>query len=437
MNEPDKNDDDVNGVVIPDGTLANVALDLLSGEERFTDLHIESDQPAMLRRSARQWTPALNAAGDPIVVSHARILEFLDGVFMSEADTSGSSDKWKRELHQKGSLHPAVNLTRATPGGSFVSCRVRCTVQKQLMGEAIGLVMRPLRAIPASAASLGLPVQVSGMLATSARGLIVVTGPTGSGKSTTLAAFINEINESTHANILTIEDPVEFVHDRVKSIINQRELGIDVSSYEAGVRDALRFVPDVIQIGEIRDAETMMAALRAGVSGHLVLTTMHAPTAVDAIRKMIAYLGNSQADTQSLASCLVGVIAQALVPGLDPKGPNHLAFEVLSCRDPVVADVVGGSGGDVSGARMNGLENKVRTGELGGIAQPMMTRLLDLVDKGLVDPRVAATVAVHPDDKKKLLEARRPPGVGSTATEKSKSLAGATGGFFGTRSKAP
>jgi pilus retraction protein PilT len=433
MPESNENMSGADGVVVPDATLFDYALDLLTGSEKFTDLHVESGKPAMLRRSAGQWVEACDAAGKPIVVRHERIVEFLNGVFTSGDAAAGAETRWKRELHERGSLHPAVNLSRATAAGDgIISCRVRCTVQKQMMGESIGLVMRPLRSIPKSVESLELPVQVSGMLKSATRGLIVVTGPTGSGKSTTLAAFINEINESKRANILTIEDPVEFVHERIQSIINQRELGIDVSSYEAGVRDALRFVPDVIQIGEIRDAETMLAALRAAISGHLVLTTMHAPTTVDAIRKMIAYLGNSQADAQSLASCLVGVIAQALVPGGEGKGMNHLAFEVLSCRDPKVSDVVGGSVGDTTGQKMTGLENQVRTGELEGIAQPMMTRLMELVERGLVDARSAAAVALHPEDKKKLLGAAKSAGQGG---DRGKSFAGATGGFFGTRNR--
>lgn len=388
----------------PGSVLGNLALDLLSGSKRFTDLHVESGKAAMLRLSAGQWVEATDTSDRPIVVDHAMIIEFLDGVFgggETAFETPPAIPAWKKNLHEQGSLHPAINLSREE-AGSYTTCRVRCTVQKQMMGEAIGLVLRPLREIPASIEGLGLPVQVSGLLNTAASGLLVVTGPTGSGKSTTLAAMVNEINVARRANILTIEDPVEFVHERVKSIINQRELGIDVASYEAGVRDALRFVPDVILIGEIRDAPTMRAALRAAESGHLVLTTTHAPTSVAAIRKMIAYLDNSQADVQALASCLVGVIAQALVKDTGGTGANFLAFEVLNCTNAKVVEIVSGSAADLSGKRMTELENMVRSGQLEAAALPMMGSLRKLVENGQIDPKSAASVAMHPDDKAEL-----------------------------------
>lgn len=396
------------GTAAPRPPLGELALDLLTGSKKFTDLHIESGKPVMLRLSAGQWIEVLGADQQPLVVDHAMIIEFLNGVFGGEEPAAEGSPagikRWKRNLHEHGSLHPAINLSRPTPGGDFVTCRVRCSVQKQMMGEAIGLVLRPLREIPKSIAALGLPIQVSAMLKSAASGLIVVTGPTGSGKSTTLAAMVNEVNLSKRANILTIEDPVEFVHERVKSIINQRELGIDVASFAAGVRDALRFVPDVILIGEIRDAETMRAALRAGESGHLVLTSMHAPTSTAAIRKMIAYLDNSQADTQALASCLVGVIAQALIKDTGGTGANCLAYEVLNCRDSKVADVVSSSAADTTGQKMSNLENQVRSGQLEGAALPMIESLRKLVQAGSVEPASAASVAVHADDKAELLK---------------------------------
>ncbi len=388
--------------------LGELALDLLTGTKRFTDLHIESGKPAMLRLSAGQWAEALDEDGKPITVDHTMIIDFLDGVFAGEGPGAANAPpvppRWKAKLHENGSLHPAINLSRPTADDGFVTCRVRCTVQKQMMGEAIGLVLRPLREIPKSIEALGLPIQVKAMLRSAERGLIAVTGPTGSGKSTTLAAFVNEINTSKRANILTIEDPVEFVHERAMSIINQRELGIDVASYEAGVRDALRFVPDVILIGEIRDAPTMRAALRAAESGHLVLTTTHAPTTVAAIRKMIAYLDNSQSDIQALASCLVGVIAQALVTDTGGTGANHLAYEVLNCRDSRVADIVASSAADSTGQKMKDLEDKVRTGSLDNAAQPMIDSLRKLVQAGSVEAASAASAALHTDDKANLLK---------------------------------
>lgn len=383
--------------------LSRLAISLLRDGTPFTDIHVASDLPAMIRRSTADWSVARDSLGNPVVIKDKAIREFLSGVYgePTEQESRGQVPQWCDALAAAGSLHPATTLCESD-GTSIASWRVRCTVQMQMMGEAIGLVLRPLPPIPESVESLGLPIQVSQLLHNSSSGLIVVSGPTGSGKSTTLAAMINEINTDRCANILTIEDPVEFIHDRKRSIVNQRELGVDVMSYEAGVRDALRFVPDVILIGEIRDAATMRAAVRAGESGHLVLSTMHAATAVTAIQKMLAYSENSLAESRALASCLVGVVAQALIRDIDGQR-NHLAYEVLSCRHPKVMDTIAASASDTTGRPFAELETLIREGQLGNATIPMFSSLESLVLAGSVDPRVAANVAWHQSDKATLL----------------------------------
>lgn len=392
-------------VIEEDKPLSDLVVDLLRSGEQFTDLHLESDQRAMLRRSVNDWTELKDVCGEPIVVKHAAIKEFLDGVFAqqdcAEADIA-TGGEWRYRLNEAGSLHPAVTFNYEDRDGSVASVRMRCTVQKQMMGQSIGVVLRPLREIPKSVDALGLPIQAGQLLQSASSGLIVITGPTGSGKSTTLAAMLNEINEKRRANILTIEDPVEFVHERKLSIINQRELGVDVNTYESGVRDALRFVPDVILIGEIRDAQTMLAAVRAAESGHLVFTTMHAPTAGTSIRKMLAYFDNSQADGLALSACLIGVIAQALIRGKDGK-KLHLAYEVLNCRDPKVMQAVAGGVTDSSGKQFAELDASIRQGSMGNATIPMIRSLRELVSNGSVDQRLAANVAWHPDEKSELL----------------------------------
>lgn len=221
---------------------------------------------------------------ESIAVSHQKILAFVSGIFTGKEEVrppQAAPWPWETEFREAGSLHPATVLYTMGDDGTPSTYRVRCTIQRQSMGESIGLVIRALHGVPESIMSLGLPLQVNRMISTSTNGLIVVTGPTGSGKSTSMAAMIEEINSSRSNNILTIEDPIEFEFERKRSIINQRELYVDaMPSFESGVRDALRFVPDVIMVGEIRDEQTMRAVLRAAESGHLVLTSMHAPTAV-------------------------------------------------------------------------------------------------------------------------------------------------------------
>ena len=385
--------------------LGEIALDLLMTGQHFTDIHVESGMPIMLRCAAGDWMAAMDANGETIMATHSDIVVFLNGLYNgthTERPPQSPLTSWEKEFKERGSLHPATTLSRVLGDGTVSSVRVRCTVQKQSMGDAIGLVMRPLKEVPKSVQSLGLPLQLSRMLQDANSGLLVMTGPTGSGKSTTLAAMVNELNETRSANILTIEDPVEFVHDRKKSIINQREVSTDVVNFEAGVRDALRFVPDVILIGEIRDSATMRAALRAGESGHLVLTSMHAPTTVSALRKMFSYLADSQAESQALAGCLVGIVAHALIRGKDNTQGNHLAYELLNAREPAVMAAIASGASDVTGGTVLAqLEEKVRLGESG--AMPMMRSVRDLVSKGLVDSRRAAAALVNSNEKAEML----------------------------------
>ncbi len=385
--------------------LSDIIVELLSSGKPFTDIHIESGMEIMIRQGGFKWLKA-ESQGKPIRVHHEQIISYLNGVFVGAEEKNPQKkegQQWKLNLHERGSLHPALNLTKVA-GGEAKTYRVRCTVQKQMMGESIGLVIRPLPAVPKDIASLGLPFQVEKMLKSASRGMIIVTGPTGSGKSTTLAAMISELNASRHGNILTIEDPVEFVHDRNLCIINQRELGIDVNSFADGVHDALRFVPDVILIGEIRDAATMKAAVRATESGHLVLASMHAPTATTAIRKMLAYLSDSQADMQTLAYLLVGVVAQALVRDKTGDGRNHLASEFLDCKDMrVVQAIVESASGENQQQKLSTLEKQLVSGEL-DCGMSMIASIKALMNKDLVDLHSAASAVTTNDEKAELLK---------------------------------
>ncbi len=378
--------------------LSYVVGKLLVGRNQFTDIHIESGSPIMLRRSAGDWCAARTADGVEIKVGHAAVLAFVNGIFTGKEELrpdQAAELPWEVELKRQGSLHPASILWAESESGDPMPYRVRCTIQRQSMGASIGLVIRALHEVPGSIDKLGLPLQVSRMVANNTQGLIVVTGPTGSGKSTTLAAMIEEINKSRADNILTIEDPIEFEFDRKRSIINQREVHVDVPSFERGVRDALRFVPDVLMVGETRDADTMRAVLRAAESGHLVLTTMHAGSSVSAIRKMLAYLNGNPADVQALSGCLVGVIAQALVRSSDTEKSNVLAYEMLNCRDSAVQQAVRSTHPQEALATV---DEKLRLRKIDG-STALVDSLRTLVKAGKIDPRRAAMVA--PDDEEK------------------------------------
>ena len=161
------------------------------------------------------------------------------------------------------------------------------------------------------------------------RGLFLVTGPTGSGKSTTLASLINLLNETVDHHIITIEDPIEFYHDHIESTINQREVGVDVPSFSEAIRRALRQDPDVILVGELRDLETIEAAISAAETGHVVFGTLHTNSAQGTVNRIIdAFPGNLQDQIRTqLASTLIGVVAQTLLPKIG--GGRVAAYEVL------------------------------------------------------------------------------------------------------------
>ncbi len=177
---------------------------------------------------------------------------------------------------------------------------------------------------------LGLPRQILQSLAEHTRGLVLVTGPTGSGKSTTLATMIDYINEKYHKHILTLEDPIEFIHMHKNSIINEREIGMDSQSYSSALRAALREDPDVIFIGEMRDPETIMTAITAAETGHLVLSTLHTMGAVSTIERIVDIFPSDakQQIRMQLASILKGVISQQLVPR-NHLGGRTVALEIM------------------------------------------------------------------------------------------------------------
>lgn len=207
------------------------------------------------------------------------------------------------------------------------SARFRVNAFRQRFG--VTLVMRIIKLKPPRLEDLNLPSAISKILNLK-EGLVLVTGPTGSGKSTTLAALINEINHKENLHIITIEDPVEYVHTPDKCIINQREVGEDSVDYNTALRSALREDPDVILMGEIRDLESMTIALRAAETGHLVLSTLHTESAsktIDRLIDMFPTERHKQALSQ-LSTTLKAVVSQRLLPKADNTGRIG-AFEIM------------------------------------------------------------------------------------------------------------
>src|SRR3954471_1510558 len=216
-----------------------------------------------------------------------------------------------------------LDTSHAIPGlGRF---RVNVFLQRDSMGAVMRVI--PFDIVPL--AQLGLPPAVAG-LATLPRGLVLVTGPTGSGKSTTLASLVDIINSQKPVHIMTVEDPIEFLHNHKTSVVNQREVGEDTHSFATALKHVLRQDPDVILVGEMRDLETIQTALTAAETGHLVFATLHtqdAPQSIDRVIDVFPAHQQQQVRVQ-LASALQGVVTQQLVPTVDGRG-RVCAAEVL------------------------------------------------------------------------------------------------------------
>ncbi|MCQ2388632.1 MAG: type IV pilus twitching motility protein PilT [Kiritimatiellae bacterium] len=215
--------------------------------------------------------------------------------------------------------------------------RFRVSVFKER--KRYGAVLRTIPSKLFTLDEIGLPPTVKELLF-KPRGLILVTGPTGSGKSTTLASMLNVINEERGVHIITIEDPIEYYHKSKKSLVTQREVGDDVPSFAEAIRRALRQDPDVILVGEMRDLETIGAAITAAETGHLVFGTLHTTGAAETVDRIVdAFPTNQQAQVRTqLAAGLQAVISQILLPKLDENGEVHgriAAFEIMVSTDAI------------------------------------------------------------------------------------------------------
>jgi twitching motility protein PilT len=258
------------------------------------------------------------------------------------------------------------------------------------------LVIRLLPAEVPDLDDLGLP-NICRQLVDRPRGLVVVSGPTGSGKSTTLAAMLDHLNQKRNRRVVTIEDPVEYIHTSRQCLISQREIGADTTSYAQALRHALRQDPDVIMVGEMRDFETAAAALTVADTGHLVLTTGHAPSAYQAVERVIDLFPPEERNlAQSrLASLLVGVLCQALVPKADGSG-RVAAIEIL-LGNPGVSNLI-------RDGRTFQLPNLIRTHSQDGM-QLLDQALVNHFRSGAISREAMAAFCNEPEQVEKLVGA--------------------------------
>ena len=254
------------------------------------------------------------------------------------------------------------------------------------------MVLRRVLPSALAAVDLGLPTIVT-RLAEELRGMVLVTGPTGSGKTTTLAAMIDHINQTRAANIITIEDPIEILHPDKRSIVSQREIGNDTRDYVQAMRRVLRQDPDVILIGEMRDIETVSAALTAAETGHLVLSTLHTTNATETVNRIVDFFPpfQQQQVRMTLAGVLRGVISQRLVQRADGDGrvPAIEAMVVTGTIADRIVDPAAGGG--------ESIEELIADGEYHGM-QTFDQSLFGLYKSGLVTLRAALGAATNPHD---------------------------------------
>lgn len=234
--------------------------------------------------------------------------------------------------------------------------RYRLNAYRQ--GAKYALAIRLLQSVIPDCHALGLPESVV-RLADLKQGLVLVAGPTGSGKTTTLAALVQRINSERAVHIITLEDPVEYIYPQGRALISQREIGHDTASFASGLRSALRQDPDVILVGELRDGESMAMALSAAETGHLVLATLHTQDAAGSINRILDVLSERQAQARSqLAECLQAVVCQRLLPRRDAEG-RVAAFEVLIATEALRNIIREG--------RTHQLESYIQTGKRFGM----------------------------------------------------------------------
>jgi twitching motility protein PilT len=339
--------------------------------QEASDLHLTVNSPPMLRING-----SLQPAGS---------IEPWSAEKVSSALLSILSDEQKEKFVKELELDFAYTIS------TDARFRVNMYQQRGAMGGAFRIIPTQIKQLKV----LGVPESV-GNFATLPRGLVLVTGPTGSGKSTTLAALIDLVNDTRADHIVTVEDPIEFLHHHKKSIVNQREVGTDTHSFAAALKHVLRQDPDVILIGELRDLETISVALTAAETGHLVFATLHtqdAPQTIDRVIDVFPPHQQGQVRAQ-LAATLQGVICQSLVKRADGNG-RAVATEVLVTTSAI------------SNLIREGKTYQIVSMMQAGRAQGMHTmdqHLADLVKSGIVTIEAAKAKAHDLDSFDRLLE---------------------------------
>ena len=347
---------------------ADVLLEVI--DRRASDLHITAGAPPTVRVRGR----LVPMEGYPVLTPNDT-REIVYSI-LSEGQRQKFENNWQ------------LDFAYQIPGRARF--RVNAYMQRSAVGAALRLI--PFDVVPLE--TLGLPPVVA-EFANKPRGLVLVTGPTGSGKSTTLASLIDVINASREEHIMTVEDPIEFLHQHKKCIVNQRELGSDATSFADALKAALRQDPDVILVGEMRDIETIGTAITAAETGHLVFATLHTQDTPQTIDRIIdVFPAEQQGQIRAMLSVsLQGIMTQMLLPTADGAG-RCVAAEVL-VPTPAVRNLI-------REAKTHQIYSVLQTGASHGM-QTMDAALAQLVRAGKVNRQLAESRAHAPEEFRRLI----------------------------------
>src|SRR3954466_1266038 len=333
--------------------------------------------------------PPLTGRAPPMVREKGR-LRALDFPKLASPDTREIGDAILNNDQRKRLENEwQIDLSYSVPG------RARFRVNAYFQRASIGAVMRTIPQDIPKFDSLGLP-EVLKDFTRKPRGFVLVTGPTGSGKSTTLAAMIDMINEERHEHIMTVEDPIEFLHKHKNCVINQRELGSDAQSFAAALKSALRQDPDVILVGEMRDLETMSTAITAAETGHLVFATLHTQDTAQTVDRIVDSFPPAQQHQvrTQLSIALQGIVTQQLLPTADGS-TRVCACEVL-VPTPAVRNLI-------REGKTHQLYSALQTGGAHGMQTRDAARA-DMVRGGMITRELAESRSSTPEELKRLLE---------------------------------
>lgn len=328
-----------------------------------SDLHITVGQPPVIRLHGT------------LTRLETKVLEPDDTVALMKSITP---ERCQQELQEVG----------GTDFGFAFGDQARFRVSVFKQRGCVAMVLRQIPVKLLSFKDLNTPPVIADLILRP-RGMILVTGPTGSGKTTTLAAMVKHLNETVDRHIITVEDPIEFYHNHIKSTINQREIGVDVPSFSEAIRRALRQDPDVILVGEMRDLETIETAITAAETGHIVFGTLHTSSAPSTISRIIDVFPTTQQDQirTQLASAILGILCQALLPRIG--GGRVAAYEMLVV-DPATANLIREN-------KLFRITSTMQTGAKKGM-QLLDDNLFKLWKDGIIKKEDAILKANRPED---------------------------------------